>query len=232
MIRGITFAEQVFYSADFAHYMNFFLNGDSGITNGCGITEDGTKVTIDTGYFVAHGRMLNVETAEVVEASRGFAVGYNRIVYEIDLSKENTVTAFRQGAIRVLNTEELVQENLDAGGKVYQFPFCHFQWSGAAITNFVIDAPALDTTRVTTFTARVGTAWTNNGGYYTQEVEVMGIKESDKPIMDLVADPSNFEAEQEAYGNVFKVTTATNKITVYSAEPTTTAFYIQLKVVK
>ena len=232
MIRGITFAEQVFYSADFAHYMNFFLNGDSGITNGCSITEDGTKVTIGTGYFVAHGRMLNVETAEVVEASRGFAHGYNRIVYEIDLSKENTAVDFRQGAIRVLNTEELVQENLDAGGKVYQFPFCHFQWSGAAITDFVIDAPALDTTRVATFTAQVGTAWADNDGYYTQEVYVEGIKAADNPIIDLVATPSAYETEQEVYMNIFKVVTADGKITVYSSQATTTAITIQLKVVK
>lgn len=143
MIRGITFSEQTFYSADFAHYMNFFLQGGVGITKGCSITNDGTKVTIGTGYFVAHGRLMNVEAAEVVEATQGFESGYNRIVYEIDLSKENTIVDFRQGAIRVLNTEELIQEDLDAGGQVYQFPFCHFQWSGAAITGFVVDAPTL-----------------------------------------------------------------------------------------
>lgn len=143
MIRGITFAEQVFYSADFAHYMNFFLNGGVGITKGCNITQDGTKVTIGTGYFVAHGRLMNVESEEVVEATQGFESGYNRIVYEIDLSRENSITEFRQGAIRVLHTEELVQEDLDAAGSVYQFPLCHFQWSGTAITDFVIDAPTL-----------------------------------------------------------------------------------------
>lgn len=143
MIRGITFSEQTFYSKDFAHYMNFFLNGGVGITKGCSITNDGTKVTIGTGYFVAHGRLMNVEAAEVVEATQGFESGYNRIVYEIDLSKENTILEFRQGYIKVLNTEALVQEDLDAGGKVYQFPLCHFQWSGTAITSFVVDAPTL-----------------------------------------------------------------------------------------
>lgn len=143
MIRGITFSEQTFYSADFAHYMNFFLQGGVGITKGCLITNDGTKVTIGTGYFVAHGRLLNVEVAEVVEATQGFESGYNRIVYEIDLSKENTITDFRQGAIRVLHTEDLVQEDLDAAGLIYQFPVCHFQWSGAAIEDFAIDAPTL-----------------------------------------------------------------------------------------
>lgn len=143
MIRGITFSEQTFYSKDFAHYMNFFLNGGCGITKGCSITQDGTKVTIGTGYFVAHGRLMNVEEAEVVDATKGFESGYNRIVYEIDLSKENTILDFRQGYIKVLNTEALTQEDLDGTGTVYQFPLCHFQWSGAAITSFVIDAPTL-----------------------------------------------------------------------------------------
>lgn len=143
MIRGITFSEQTFYSKDFAHYMNFFLNGGCGITKGCSITQDGTKVTIGTGYFVAHGRLMNVEEAEVVDATKGFESGYNRIVYEIDLSKENTIIDFKQGYIKVLQTESLTQEDLDGTGTVYQFPLCHFQWSGAAITSFTIDAPTL-----------------------------------------------------------------------------------------
>lgn len=143
MIRGITFAEQVFYSADFAHYMNFFLNGGVGITKGCVITNDGVNVTIDTGYFVAHGRLMNVEVAETIEPSQGYAEGFNRIIYEIDLSKENTITEFKQGYIKVIQAEELIQEDLDAGGKVYQFPLCHFIWEDGEISGFVVDAPTL-----------------------------------------------------------------------------------------
>lgn len=146
MIRGITFSEQAFYSADFAHFQNTFLQGGVGVTKGCAITHDNTAVTIDKGYFIAHGRLVNVEEPEIV--AQGFAEGYNRIVFEIDLSKENTITKFRQGYIRVLNTEELIQEDLDAGGNVYQFPFCHFQWSEEVITELVVDAPTLELDKV------------------------------------------------------------------------------------
>lgn len=142
MIRGITFDNQMFYSADFAHFLNFFLDGSVGTTKGCSITHDGTKVTIGKGYFIAQGRLMNVEVEEVVE--QGFASGYNRIVYEIDLSKENTISEFKQGVIKVLNTEELVQEDLDAGGTIYQLPICHFQWSGTAISNFGVDVKKLE----------------------------------------------------------------------------------------
>lgn len=142
MIRGITFSEQIFRSEDFAHYMNFFLNNSSGITKGCTITNDGVNVTIAKGYFFVRGRLLNVEDAEVIDSSQ-FASGYNRIVYEIDLTKENSVAEFNQGSVKVLNTETLIQEDLDDGGNVYQFALCHFQWSGSAISDFVVDAATL-----------------------------------------------------------------------------------------
>ena len=38
MIRGITFAEQLNTSADFAHFQNTFLNKANGVTKGCGIS--------------------------------------------------------------------------------------------------------------------------------------------------------------------------------------------------
>ena len=141
MIRGITFDEQIFRSEDFAHYMNFFLGDSSGITKGCAITNDGTSVTIGRGYFFVKGRFLQVEDPEVISGSM-FSSGYNRIVYEIDLSKENTEVDFLQGCIKILNTSALTQENLDGGGKVYQFPFCHFNYNGT-ISGFVVDAPTL-----------------------------------------------------------------------------------------
>lgn len=144
MIRGITFDEQMFYSADFAHFQHFWLNGQSGITKGCDITNTTTNVTIGKGYFIVHGRLLNVEAAEVIGSSYGFEEGYNRIVYEIDLSKDNTITEFNQGAIKVLHTETLTQQDLDADGTLYQYPLCHFQWSSNGIASFVVDADDLD----------------------------------------------------------------------------------------
>lgn len=142
MIRGITFSEQVFRSEDFAHYMNFFLNGCSGITRGCKITNNGTNVTLGTGYFFVKGRLVNVEETEIVDSTQ-FTSGYNRIVFEIDLTKDNTVAEFNQGYIKVLTTETLTQEDIDGEGNVYQFPLCNFQWSGTVITDFKIDAPTM-----------------------------------------------------------------------------------------
>lgn len=284
MIRGITFSEQMFYSADFAHFQHFWLNGKSGITKGCSITNDGTKVTIGIGYFIVHGRLINVEVAEVVEATHGFASGYNRIVYEIDLSKENTITEFNQGAIKVLHSEALMQQDLDDGGTVYQYPLCHFQWSGNVISDFVVDAAELDWenafatleanfgtyeagfqawlvkqkdaleawvlqqetvinqmiadlqaecfAKTETHNATVGTTWTAKTGYVQQTVAVQGILATDNPVIDLVTTTDAFKSQQEAWGNVFKVTTAANSITLYASEATETEISLQLKVVR
>lgn len=284
MIRGITFNEQMFYSADFAHFQHFWLNGQSGITKGCDITNTTTNVTIGKGYFIVHGRLLNVEAAEVIGSSYGFEEGYNRIVYEIDLSKDNTITEFNQGAIKVLHTETLTQQDLDADGTLYQYPLCHFQWSSNGIASFVVDADDLDwenafatleanfdtydedfqtwfaeqknsllawieeqeTTinelvaelqsegyaKTTTYTATLGTTWTSATNCVTQSVTVNGLLATDNPIVDLVTTTSGFEAEQEAWGKVFKITTAANSMTLYASEAITTALSLQIKVVR
>lgn len=142
MIRGITFSEQEFRSEDFAHFQNFFLNGNHGITKGCIITQDDTSVSIGVGNFLVCGRFIQIEDVETI-SSADFHNGYNRIVFEIDLTKENTVTEFNQGKIRVLPTTDLIQQDLDNGGNIYQFPFCHFNWEGTAISAFGTDAKQL-----------------------------------------------------------------------------------------
>lgn len=235
MIRGVTFSEQVFRSEDFAHFQNFCLRDSNGITKGCEITNNGTSVTIGKGYFFVHGRLVNVEDAEVVGSSQ-FKSGYNRIVFEIDLTKENTVSEFNQGSVKVMNTEALTQEDLDAGGNVYQYPICHFTWSGSAISNFVVDATAL-IFFIGDRTANISTNWivdSANGGYY-QTVTVDGIKATDNPWVDVVLG-SDVDANTQynvAWNHVTRVATSDNAVTLYanSVKPAT-AFTIQIKVVR
>lgn len=235
MIRGVTFSEQVFRSKDFAHFQNVCLRGTNGITKGCEITNDGANVTIGKGYFFVQGRLLNVEDSEVIESSQ-FTSGYNRIVYEIDLTKENTVAEFNQGCIKVLTTEALTQEDLDNGGNVYQFPICHFTWNGSAISSFVVDA-----TEVIFFvgyrTAEISNTWTvdsTNGGYY-QTIPVEGIKANDNPFVDIVlgTDIDANELYANAWVSITRITTGDGAITLFAnEEKPATAFTIQLKVVR
>lgn len=312
MIRGITFSEQAFYSADFAHYQNFFMNKKNGITKGCEITQDGAQITIGTGYFLVQGRMMNVETETVVTSSSGFEDGYNRLVYTIDLSKTNTVSEFNQGYLEVLHDETLVQEDLEAGGLKYQYALCNFQWNGSAISSFNIDAASINLENIfaeieanwevikaeqeqwfadnkvdvetwfaaqrtafeeffdaqeadilrmieelknqgfasyTDFQALSATVagkaetetysgtlpvdgWTDNTGYFTKAVTVAGILATDEPILDLVTTTAGFEAEQEAWGLVFKAETSADTITFYASEVPATEVNFTAKVVR
>nr|DAK01877.1 MAG TPA: Head fiber protein [Caudoviricetes sp.] len=86
--------------------------------------------------------------------------------------------------------------------------------------------------KTVTYTATVGTAWTAKTGYVQQTITVNGILATDNPIIDLVATTADFEAQQEAWSKVFKVTTAANSITLYASEATEKAISLQIKVVR
>lgn len=86
--------------------------------------------------------------------------------------------------------------------------------------------------KVLEFTAGIGTSWTGSEAPFTQEVSVPGILATDKPIVDVVLS-SGYEtamAEQDAWANIYRIVTAANKITVYSAAATETAINIQMVV--
>ena len=93
--------------------------------------------------------------------------------------------------------------------------------------------PYGSSTLTNTYTASIGTTWTEStDGYYTQTVTVSGILASDNPIIDLVTTTSGYEAEQDAWGKIFKAMTATDSITFYATGVTETAINIQIKVVR
>lgn len=140
MIRGITFADQLTTSDDFAHLQHKWFNGVSGVTKGCAVTADDDNVYVAPGYFLIAGRLVRVvgtETivSEVVEVNK-----YCSVVFEIDLSKTNSSTVFNQGYFKILSSVDeyptLTQEDLDADGTVYQLEFARFIKTTTAITEF------------------------------------------------------------------------------------------------
>lgn len=86
--------------------------------------------------------------------------------------------------------------------------------------------------KTVTFNATVSTSWTIKGSYAQQTIAVNGILATDNPIVDLITTTSNFRAEQENWGQVFKITTAANAITLYATGATTIPLNIQIKVVR
>lgn len=85
-----------------------------------------------------------------------------------------------------------------------------------------------------TYTATVTTSWTASGDYYYQDITVDGILASDTPVVDIVCGSDNAANKvfSENMCKVFRITTSANKIRVWATEAISTAFPIQLKVVR
>ena len=93
--------------------------------------------------------------------------------------------------------------------------------------------PYGSSTLTNTYTSTVDTSWTSNSaGYYTKTITVSGILASDNPIIDLIPTTSGYENEQDAWGKIFKITTADNSVTLYASKATETSITIQIKVVR
>ena len=147
MIRGITFADQLTTSDDFAHLQNKWFNGVSGVTKGCKVTADTNNIYISAGYFLIYGRLVRIVGTETIESDVVETTKYYKLVFEIDLSKTNTVNSFMQGYFKFVSSTsgypDLIQEDLDTDGKVYQMEFARFIKNTSSITSFEARATSL-----------------------------------------------------------------------------------------
>ena len=145
MVRGETYNEQLFESDAFRHFINIFLAGESGVTKGCEITQNTTVINIAAGYFIIKGGLLKEEGTSI---SIPKTAGYYKLVYEIDLSKENSEYEFNQGNYKLLKGigeyPSLTQEDLDNSGNIYQFEFCQFIVNEEGIQDFADKRTFLD----------------------------------------------------------------------------------------
>lgn len=140
-IQGITFSKQLVSSNDDAHIYKLLLNGRSGKTKGCTMTFGGDDIYISNGYFFIANRLVKITSLETVSTpivSTGTT--YNRLVFEIDLTKTNTDKLFEQGYFKILSSTsdypEITQEDIENGGNIYQMPFARFTKTVAGIGTF------------------------------------------------------------------------------------------------
>lgn len=138
MVKGETYNKQLFESDAFRHFINIFLNKQSGVTKGCEVTKDAQKIIVAAGCFVIQGGLLKETTG--TDNAIPTEAGYYKLVYEIDLSKTNTKDEFKQGSYKFVKAlgdyPQLTQEDLDDGGNIYQLPFCQFRITEQGIQDF------------------------------------------------------------------------------------------------
>lgn len=84
------------------------------------------------------------------------------------------------------------------------------------------------------YTVTLDTTWTGTSAPFTKTQAVTGILATDIPIVDVVMSGTyaTDEARQEAWSNIYRITTADNSITLYAKEKPTVNLPIQLKVVR
>lgn len=141
-IRGITFSKQSVSSNDDAHIYKILLNGRKGRTIGCKMTYGTDDIYISEGRFFAANRMIEVSSTETIGTPViTSGTTYCRLVFEIDMSKTNTNTAFEQGYFKILSSTDgypaITQEDLEDGGDLYQLPFAKFTKTVSGIGSFV-----------------------------------------------------------------------------------------------
>lgn len=139
MLKGLVFNLQTFTSEAFALFIDKFLNGRSGVAQGCDLSNTNNTVTIADGYFVIRGRFLQVISG--VTVSNITTNGFYSLVCEIDLSQNNTADQFNQAEIKVVSGTSdyptLTQQDITGSGTIYQYEFARFKVESGTITNFV-----------------------------------------------------------------------------------------------
>lgn len=205
-------------------------------------------VRIKDGDAMFQGREFYVEEYEDVVIDTGTADQYRNdlIVARYEKNTSTGVESISLVAIRGTESDTAAtdpaytQGSIIAGDNVVDVPLYRVKLTGLNITAIekidgwteVTPITSLSFANAVTYTAAIGTSWTADGDIFKQTITVTGMKSTDNPIMDLITTTTGFEAEQEAYGKIFKLVSGFNEITVYASEETETALNIQLKVVR
>ncbi len=233
MVNGIVFSDQLMTSSNFAHFVWTFLNHSNGITKGCGLTHTTENVSIAAGYFFTFGRMVQVEGVETVklpDVQSGQM--YCRLVFEVDLSKQNTTEAFNQGYFKILTsaaaTPSLRQDDLDNGGTIYQMPWATFTKTTSGVDSFKDERPIVDMSDLWNGAGFLKTAdakeviditlsadgWTGSSAPYTQTVKSTKITSAMNPLLikrlSSTANADTARAYNKAFGIVSSGTASTN----------------------
>lgn len=84
------------------------------------------------------------------------------------------------------------------------------------------------------YTATIGTTWSGTTAPYSQTVSVAGIRSSDTPIVDLILNNNYTTATNEIYdwGNIYRITTSDDTLTVYATNKTTVSLNIQIRCIR
>lgn len=143
MLKGHTFAEQVFGNQIFALFIDTFTGGRNGISNKyknkMAVTYSGSTLTIQSGAACIQGRFVEENTSTSISAGTDNA--FCKLIIEVNLDKTNTSESFLQAEYKVIknsnNYPSLTQNDIvkNVSG-IYQFELARFKTDSNGISEF------------------------------------------------------------------------------------------------
>lgn len=183
MLKGHSYDKQIYYSVADRIINNTFLNGSNGIFEnegaGCALSYTNNTVTVSNGFFIVQGGLTEVVNSETLSVILDGS--YCVLVYELDMTKDNTDTSFTQGQFRVLTGQSsypaLTQQKLTENTGIYQYEFARFRALSTGITDFVDNRTFLDYNSIFEYIESQIEMIEDNGLYVTKN-EFNSVKET------------------------------------------------------
>lgn len=142
---------------------DFFALGETCIVTGCGVTSLGAnQLRVDDGWGLIKGRqfIVNAQTINATLAASGTVNG--RMILEVDLGATPPI-AFKT---QIAPLSELTQEDINAGGAVYQMEMATYNVSTASVSDLTVtdNAPTNVKNEIANLKTRQNIAMTLSGG--------------------------------------------------------------------
>ena len=140
-MNGIFFDLQTVRARDLGAAFGGILS--DGKLSGCALSYSGVNLTIARGYYIAKGRLIEIDSAETLQTATTAASGYGRLRLVIDLSIAASESSFTQGKFEwdyaTMNSfPALTQNDINDGtNTAYQVEICRVSFANSQITGIV-----------------------------------------------------------------------------------------------
>ncbi|MGN0800718.1 MAG: hypothetical protein ACI4NU_09860 [Christensenellales bacterium] len=140
-MNGIFFDLQTVRARDLGAAFGGILS--DGKLSGCALSYSGVNLTIAHGYYIAKGRLIEIDSAETLETATTAANGYGRLRLVIDLSIAASESSFTQGKFEwdyasTNSFSDTTQNDINDGTNTsYQVEICRVSFANSQITGIV-----------------------------------------------------------------------------------------------
>ena len=140
-MNGIFFDLQTVRARDLGAAFGGILS--DGKLSGCALSYSGVNLTIARGYYIAKGRLIEIDSAETLQTATTAANGYGRLRLVIDLSIAASESSFTQGKFvwdyaTTNSFPALTQNDINDGANTaYQVEICRVSFANSQITGIV-----------------------------------------------------------------------------------------------